>query len=216
VVKSRNATQIQSHAQKYFLRQQQGSKNKRSIHDLTLESPEIKGRMEPSIAHLDANSPAVPQRDQGDSLPIPAMNPRRVIPDNAAHASMKIPGQTDQRPPQSMSFPYGFQSHYFPTPLVTVISLPGSMNTEHVAYGYPVVFPPGYMMSVAPTQSGYIFPAMPGGVQDPNLANLAPLSEGPNQTPLNSLTPRPGRSNLRKQRVGMNQAHGDQDIDPHR
>jgi len=37
VVGTRNPTQIQSHAQKFFLRQKQQSKNKRSIHDITLE-----------------------------------------------------------------------------------------------------------------------------------------------------------------------------------
>lgn len=41
LVQSRNATQVQSHAQKYFLRQKQNNKNKRSIHDLTMESPEM-------------------------------------------------------------------------------------------------------------------------------------------------------------------------------
>lgn len=41
VVQSRNATQVQSHAQKYFLRQKQNNKNKRSIHDLTMDSPEM-------------------------------------------------------------------------------------------------------------------------------------------------------------------------------
>lgn len=41
VVRSRNATQVQSHAQKYFLRQKQNNKNKRSIHDLTMDSPEM-------------------------------------------------------------------------------------------------------------------------------------------------------------------------------
>jgi SHAQKYF class myb-like DNA-binding protein len=37
LVGTRSPTQIQSHAQKYFLRQRQQVKNKRSIHDLTIE-----------------------------------------------------------------------------------------------------------------------------------------------------------------------------------
>ena len=37
IVGSRNATQVQSHAQKYFMRQKQEKRNKRSIHDLSVE-----------------------------------------------------------------------------------------------------------------------------------------------------------------------------------
>lgn len=41
VVKTRTPTQVQSHAQKFFQRQKQADKNKRSIHDLSLDSPEM-------------------------------------------------------------------------------------------------------------------------------------------------------------------------------
>lgn len=40
-VKSRSATQVQSHAQKYFQRKQQKTKRKSSIHDLHLDSPDM-------------------------------------------------------------------------------------------------------------------------------------------------------------------------------
>lgn len=50
-VKTRTPTQVQSHAQKYFLRQRQNYKNKRSIHDLTIDSPE----MQKVAQHFQAN-----------------------------------------------------------------------------------------------------------------------------------------------------------------
>lgn len=42
MVGTRSATQVQSHAQKFFLRQKQRDKNKRSIHDQTMDSPDMK------------------------------------------------------------------------------------------------------------------------------------------------------------------------------
>ena len=54
-VKTRTATQVQSHAQKFYLRQKQRNKNKRSIHDLTLDSPEMT-EIEKQLA-LDPNNP---------------------------------------------------------------------------------------------------------------------------------------------------------------
>lgn len=57
-VKTRTPTQVQSHAQKFYLRQKQKNKNKRSIHDLTLESPEM-GEIEKQLAlHAPPAPPA--------------------------------------------------------------------------------------------------------------------------------------------------------------
>lgn len=61
VVGNKTPTQIQSHAQKYFLRQKQQHKNKRSIHDFSLEdleaaSPTQHGNNQAGAQNLEASS----------------------------------------------------------------------------------------------------------------------------------------------------------------
>lgn len=67
VVKTRTPTQVQSHAQKYFQRQKQCDKNKRSIHDLSLEHPEMQEIAKKfKTAHP---RPPIPNLSLGDNLP---------------------------------------------------------------------------------------------------------------------------------------------------
>jgi len=60
LISSKTSTQIQSHAQKYFLRQKQTQRNKRSIHDFSLEDFEAEQKKpEPSMVGFDASPRSV-------------------------------------------------------------------------------------------------------------------------------------------------------------
>eukprot|EP01114_Cavostelium_apophysatum_P023430 TRINITY_DN8822_c0_g1_i1.p1 TRINITY_DN8822_c0_g1~~TRINITY_DN8822_c0_g1_i1.p1 ORF type:complete len:387 (-),score=74.66 TRINITY_DN8822_c0_g1_i1:11-1171(-) len=73
MIPTKNATQIQSHAQKYFLRQKQVSKNKRSIHDFSLEDYEAI----PTNAEM-----AMKHHKPSQSVEVDIADPRFMVPDN--------------------------------------------------------------------------------------------------------------------------------------
>lgn len=68
IVATRTATQIQSHAQKYFLRQRQKVKNKRSIHDFTIED----------LQKAVAAEAAAKQKQKAQTNPAPNLDPTAV------------------------------------------------------------------------------------------------------------------------------------------
>jgi len=68
IVGTRSPSQIQVHAHRYFLRQQQGNKNKRSIHDFTLDDlTELEGH------HHQSNQPSMLQAASHVPYPQPSM-----------------------------------------------------------------------------------------------------------------------------------------------
>lgn len=75
IVGTRTPTQIQSHAQKYFLRQQQKVKNKRSIHDFTIEdlqkalAAESKLKSQPFFQHTNVQQPVPQPQSQIPQIP---------------------------------------------------------------------------------------------------------------------------------------------------
>jgi len=73
IVATRTATQIQSHAQKYFLRQRQKVKNKRSIHDFTIEDLQ-----KAVAAEAAARQKQQQQQQKVQSNPIQNLDPATV------------------------------------------------------------------------------------------------------------------------------------------
>eukprot|EP01103_Thecamoeba_quadrilineata_P015158 TRINITY_DN4708_c0_g1_i1.p1 TRINITY_DN4708_c0_g1~~TRINITY_DN4708_c0_g1_i1.p1 ORF type:complete len:422 (-),score=61.66 TRINITY_DN4708_c0_g1_i1:119-1384(-) len=84
IVRTRSPTQIQSHAQKYYLRQKQEIRNKRSIHDISLndmlENQDLNGTNSLGSSNKSRNSsqylqPVTPnsQSSLGDLQAIPSM-----------------------------------------------------------------------------------------------------------------------------------------------
>jgi len=103
MVGTRTPTQIQSHAQKYFLRQKAVSKNKRSIHDLTLASPEMA-----QVRHAKPGAP-LPSPPATDATPtpttVPTPNPAASSPAPAPTPPAPPPPATTKPTPQSYTLP---------------------------------------------------------------------------------------------------------------
>lgn len=93
IVESRNPTQIQSHAQKYFLRQKQENKTKRSIHDISFTSLRVFSEMETGLSRsenmslVDSEMNTNTEQKESDTFPTAASGYRIGLNDSAPFVS---------------------------------------------------------------------------------------------------------------------------------
>jgi len=112
VVVTRSPTQIQSHAQKYFLRQRQPSKNKKSIHDITMEDLQEMSA-DTKQAYLLQNQ----RQFQVPSGPPPVNQPAYAPPvqNNQKDPSPTVQPTPDFRPySTNVPYPAQYPVHYQP------------------------------------------------------------------------------------------------------